>query len=191
MVAPGWVNVDSSLNAFFSGWPSPLLKTLYAFTDAQRFFTVEEYIRLLKENRFIFHSLQHGVPFTDESIDFVYSSHLLEHFFREEAKLFLTDIYRSMKKGGRIRLAVPDLEIALRHYYQGEKELALSFFFTASHAGVFDAHRYMYDFDLLRELLESVGFRNVVRYSFQEGLVPDLETLDNRPEETLYTEATK
>ena len=49
----------------------------------------------------------------------------------------------------------------------------------------------MYDIDLMRRLLEDVGLREVQRRAYREGLVPDLEQLDNRPEETLYVEALK
>ena len=49
----------------------------------------------------------------------------------------------------------------------------------------------MYDFDLLRDLLRVAGFDEVARRAFREGVVSDIETLDNRPEETLFVEARK
>ena len=49
----------------------------------------------------------------------------------------------------------------------------------------------MYDFDLLATLLKRVGFVEVQRASFQNGDVPDVALLDNRPEESLYVEASK
>jgi hypothetical protein len=55
----------------------------------------------------------------------------------------------------------------------------------------FARHKYMYDFDLLKKLLERSGFENIVRCSYQQGETPDLEVLDNRPEETLFVEAVK
>lgn len=53
------------------------------------------------------------------------------------------------------------------------------------------AHRWMYDFDSLKNLLLSIGFTVVEKRSFREGVVPDLELLDNRPQESLYVEARK
>jgi hypothetical protein len=44
---------------------------------------------------------------------------------------------------------------------------------------------------MLTAVLESVGFRDIVRRAYREGLTPDLEVLDNRPEETLFVEARK
>jgi hypothetical protein len=49
----------------------------------------------------------------------------------------------------------------------------------------------MYDFTILEEELARAGFRDVARVAFREGRTPDLEQLDNRPDETLFVEATK
>jgi hypothetical protein len=49
----------------------------------------------------------------------------------------------------------------------------------------------MYDFDLLRSELTKAGFSKIERRSYRDGDVPDIALLDNRPEETLYVEATK
>lgn len=42
-----------------------------------------------------------NLPFDDGSVDEVYSSHLVEHFFPEEAKKFFDEIYRVLKKGSK------------------------------------------------------------------------------------------
>ncbi len=90
-----------------------------------------------------------------------------------------------------MRLAVPDLAVAINLYHEGRKQKALEYFFTDSRPGAGNCHRYMYDFDLLRELVESVGFVDVERCPYQIGKVPDVRHLDNRPEETLFVEANK
>jgi len=41
------------------------------------------------------------LPFPDGSVDEIYSNNLIEHFFPNEAKLFFSEIYRVLKKGGR------------------------------------------------------------------------------------------
>lgn len=148
-------------------------------------------MRILRENRFVHHGLHYGVPFDDGHVDVIYSSHVIEHLFREEAEAVLRDAYRALKKGGLIRIAVPDLEHAVKLYQKGAKEEALAFFFSVQRAGYLNQHHYMYDFQLLRGLLASVGFRDVTRCSFQEGQCPDIKVLDNRPEETLFVEARK
>jgi hypothetical protein len=84
---------------------------------------------------------------------------------------------------------VPDLHHAFELYEQGRKEEALRYFFEPKSG--FNRHRYMYDFELLSSLLKKVGFGSVERYAFQQGLVPDLDRLDNRSCETLYVECAK
>src|SRR5215813_13958453 len=82
-VAPGWIHVDGSLNALVSGGPAVLLRLLYRWSDNRQWFSQEEYIRILKQHRFVHHRLQYGVPFYDQTVDFIYSSHALEHLFFE------------------------------------------------------------------------------------------------------------
>lgn len=190
-VAPGWINLDGSLNALLSGWPKPVLKRLYAYSDSRQWYSSDQYLHILKSHRFVFHRLEYGLPFEDNAVDYIYSSHMLEHVFREEARTLLKDVHRVLKKGGWIRLAVPDLATAINLYQTGQKLKALDYFFTPSSSGAMNCHRYMYDLELLRQLLESAGFVNVTQCSLQVGKVPDIGLLDNRPEETLFVEAVK
>lgn len=80
------------------------------------------------------HDLRQGVPYPDESFDFVYHSHLLEHFPKRAAPLFLRECRRVLKPGGVIRVVVPDLERivelyleALRQSLSGSKEWELRY----------------------------------------------------------------
>jgi hypothetical protein len=84
---------------------------------------------------------------------------------------------------------VPDLNYAIELHHGGRTREALGFFFAESNAGYYRQHRYMYDYDTLAGLLRECGFSAVNRREYRTGLVPDLELLDNRPEETLYVEA--
>jgi SAM-dependent methyltransferase len=190
-VAPGWVHVDGSLNALVSRWPKALLNSLYRWSDNQQWFSQEQYVRILTEHRFVHHRLQYGVPFDEEMVDVIYSSHALEHLFVEEAQALLQDAYRALKQGGLIRLAVPDLEHAFRLYQSGAKDQALAFFFNRNRSGYLNHHHYMYDFELLKNLLEKVGFVEVQRCGFRQGNMRDANILDNRPEESLFVEARK
>lgn len=64
----------------------------------------------------ISHDLTKPLPFTDDSFDIVYHSHVLEHFGRVEGVQFLGECYRVCKKGGVVRVVVPDLEVIVRLY---------------------------------------------------------------------------
>jgi predicted SAM-dependent methyltransferase len=135
--------------------------------------------------------LDFGLPFPNDSVDYLYASHILEHFYPDVGENILRDAYRVLKKSGRIRICVPDLKHAVDLYLNGQKEDALGYFFKDSKPSRFYRHKYMYDFELLEAALKKAGFSSVEKQSYQHGRVPDIEKLDNRPEETLYVEATK
>jgi len=189
LVADGWINVDASVNALLGGAPRPVLGILYRWTGSRELFSREEYVRILRSHRFVHHDFRFGLPFGDNAVDYVYSSHLLEHLHRDDAVRLLRDVHRILKPGGVARICVPDLSHALALYSAGSKEASLEYFFSPSRAGALNRHQYMYDADLLTKALRDGGFSDVARRKFQEGDVPDLVELDNRPEETLYMEA--
>ena len=64
----------------------------------------------------IAHNLLTGIPFPDETFQAVYHSHVLEHIPHDEAGGFIDECKRVIKKGGVIRIAVPDLEQIARNY---------------------------------------------------------------------------
>jgi len=187
-VAAGWTNVDASMNVFFSRWPRFILRMLYRTSGFKQWYSRDEYCNTLRDRVFVHHNVKYGIPFPDQSVDYLYSSHLLEHLLREDAKTLLKAARRVLKKGGVIRTCVPDLEYPILLYQKGDREEAMDCFFT--YFSLHD-HKYMYDFDLLKQLLEEVGFTSIERCSYREGKTPDVDVLDNRPEGTLYVEASK
>jgi predicted SAM-dependent methyltransferase len=69
------------------------------------------------------HNLNRGIPFQDDSFDVVYHSHLLEHFSKMNAELFIRECYRVLKENGIIRVVIPDLEQIIVEY---QKQLNLA-----------------------------------------------------------------
>jgi predicted SAM-dependent methyltransferase len=191
-VAPGWINVDMSPIALGSKWPAFLKRRMYRAIGGEGRMSFEQYSRLLSENVFVHHNFVYGLPFEDSSVDFIYSSHVLEHLYRNEALRLMHEARRVLKPGGVVRTCVPDLERTVRLYLHGRKEEAMRHLFPAD-APVFSQHRhkYMYDFELLSKLLGEAGFEDVRLCQFGQGIVPDIDRLDNRPEVTLFTEAVK
>lgn len=191
-VARGWMNVDGSVHALCAKWPTSLLRWIYNHsTDCRNAYSEGVYLAILRQHQFVHHGLEYGVPYGDGTIDFIYSSHMLEHLFKENAEILLRDAYRALKTGGCIRIAVPDLDYAVKLYQKGAKEEAMAYFFSVNRAGWLNQHHYMYDFDLLRQLLVEAGFVEIERCAYRVGRVPDLTVLDNRPDETLFVEASK
>lgn len=191
-VASGWVNIDGSLNALVANLPPFIHRLAYRMTGANRYYTEDVYCNLLGNNRFIHHDLAAGIPLNDAVADYTYSSHFVEHLFRRDAEHLLAEMCRVLKLGGKARISVPDLEFAVSLYAAGEKERMLTqYFFIDDEENHYSRHKYMYDFQMIEELLLRAGFREVRRCSFGQGSVPDIDILDNRPEDSLFVEAIK
>ncbi len=62
------------------------------------------------------HDLKTGLPFSDETFDAVYSSHVIEHFQPPAAQNLINECYRVLRAGGIARIVVPDLETIVRLY---------------------------------------------------------------------------
>lgn len=56
------------------------------------------------------------LPFSDNSVDVIYHSHLLEHLEKPQAEKFLLECYRIIKPDGIMRIAVPDLQVICKEY---------------------------------------------------------------------------
>jgi SAM-dependent methyltransferase len=191
-VCDGWINVDASLNAMVAAWPQSAHRVLYRLSGASQYYSSDEYCGLLENHRYVHHDAAYGLPFADNAADFIYSSHFLEHLFKDEAQRVLRESLRVLKPGGTVRVCVPDLAHAVALYEIGDKRAMLeNYFFVEDRASFLARHKYMYDFELLAAELAAAGFDSVELSAYREGRTPDIARLDNRPAETLYVEAAK
>jgi len=55
-------------------------------------------------------------PFQNQTFDYIYSEHTIEHLDYGEAKAMLQECSRVLKPGGRVRMATPDLAALLGVY---------------------------------------------------------------------------
>lgn len=55
-------------------------------------------------------------PIDDGSVDMVFTSHTLEHLSDDAVEHALDESARVLRPGGTIRISVPDVDIAVRHY---------------------------------------------------------------------------
>ena len=104
----------------------------------------------------------------DDSVEVIYSSHMLEHLSYENAKSAINVWYAKLVKGGILRLAVPDFEsICKRYVYKGNIEEVLHSV-CGSQKHEFDFHYNIFDETRLTKLLKTAGFTSVNRYNWWE-----------------------
>ena len=189
-VASGWLNIDGSLNALIANWPNWMLRLVYRFSGAHNYYSLEQYCGVLKKNSFLYHDLALSLPLRERSVDFFYSSHFFEHLFKDDAAALLKSCALALKPGGIIRISIPDLDYAVSLYGLGrKKEMLEDYFFVEGKGSYLARHKYMYDFGLIKEVLENAGFSNIARCEYQKGNVPDIQILDIYPEVSLFVEA--
>ncbi len=66
--------------------------------------------------------LRKKLPFKNARFEFIYSSHVLDHFEPLTAELIIEEIYRCLRPGGILRIVVPDLEFNCRHYLKSVED---------------------------------------------------------------------
>jgi predicted SAM-dependent methyltransferase len=188
-VAPGWINIDGSAKTLFARLPDFALRRAYPLATVKDTHSRDEFVSLLRDHRFVYHNLKYGIPLRDSSVDFIFSSHMLHHLYREDALKLLREALRVLKPGGTMRIVVPDLELIMALYREGKREQAMEYFFYSKEPRSNLSRRYyQYDFALLKSLMDEAGVRNVRRCKFREGKVPDLDQLDRLASESLFVE---
>ncbi len=146
-----------------------------------------------------------GLPFPDAYVSGIFSEHMIEHVSFESGLLVLRECRRILRKGGVMRIVVPDGELYLAGYakYRAGEPYAMPlteederlFPFVTPMISVnrifreYD-HLFMWDFETLRAALLKSGFSNAERRSFGEGADPKLlRDAPDRRIESLYVEA--
>jgi predicted SAM-dependent methyltransferase len=140
------------------------------------------------------------LPFENNTVDLIVSSHMLEHLDWNEGLNFLKECYRIMKPNATMRIAVPDTETLFQYYKTNKLEMLDEMNVTAAQnksqsfklwSFLFDGHKIAYDFSSLEQIGNEAGFR-VERKWFNQGNLEIIkETMDYLPEISIYVEMTK
>jgi predicted SAM-dependent methyltransferase len=145
--------------------------------------------------------IRSGLPLDTDSIDYIAAIHVLQDLSFLDIPPLLAELKRILKPCGVIRLAVPDLDRAIRAYLAGDH----GYFYVpdtdARRIGTklvaqiiwYGSVRTPMTFDCLQELLSNKGFANIRRCPFGQtgSRYPEIVQLDNRPRESLFVEAMK
>jgi len=132
-------------------------------------------------------NIARGLPFNNEEIDLIYTSHVVEHLPKEDFKYFLGECLRILKNGGINLIALPSIEklaeilygkdqskidILQNHFsahFMEESSFSPSEYLNLVMRG-FD-HKYLYDFALINHLAKKAGYTSVDRIANSD--VPD------------------
>jgi SAM-dependent methyltransferase len=110
-----------------------------------------------------------SLPFRSDSVDEIASCGTLEHFTRSELEAILREFLRVIKKGGLLKIGVPDLQRIINAYALGTIDHeVLNQYLYGRGKDEYDLHRTAFDFEWLFELLKDTGFSKIrkVPYAF-------------------------
>jgi len=129
------------------------------------------------------------MPFENNSVDYIFCSHILEHLYPNEIVFVLKEIYRVLKPTGIFRVTVPDFRLAMSIYICDKKQLidldypdkpknlpplgmahltCWIYDFTRKSVG----HKIGFDREYLSYFLRTVGFHSIRDCKFDECSVP-------------------
>lgn len=103
--------------------------------------------------------------FDDETVDFIYACHCLEHFPYAKITTVLNEWFRVLKKGGKLRLSVPDFDLLLNIYNSNKNDLnSIEGYLLGGQNHKFNFHYSVFNREYLLKYLEDVGFQNVYEW---------------------------
>ena len=131
-------------------------------------------------------------PFSNDTVQFGFSEDVLEHLNQAESIFFISEIYRTLTKGGVLRLSFPGLEGVLTRHYTPATELRVR-------QGEFEAyafwdHIHFYSREELSLVARHIGFKKIEFVEYGESAYPELCGLDTRSTQiglNTYVELTK
>jgi predicted SAM-dependent methyltransferase len=108
--------------------------------------------------------------FADASVDAIYASHILEHFYyglNDELVKTLQEWYRVLQPGGKLMISVPNLEVLCKLFLypaiDSNTRFHLMRIMYGGQSNRYDVHKVGFDFNILTSYLTKVGFRDCQR----------------------------
>ena len=199
----GWRNYDNS-------WTLRLSKVAIVVWFARKFGLLsklqEEFIVFLQQADIKYADATNRIPEHSGSVDVLYTSHMLEHLDRMDAMKFLAEAKRVIRKGGILRIAVPNIRYYVDMYMKdGDADRFVEGTLLVApkprglwrkliHLLVSDRnHKWMYDGQSLCRLLVSAGFHNPVILQPGETTINEAGNIDlaERVPESVFVEVVR
>lgn len=133
------------------------------------------------------------LPHPDESVDFIYSEHFIEHISKYDCCQLFYEAYRVLKPGGTMRISTPDLQTIRNEYLKTSwstvrKKYANAGLLYDSPANFINSafrdweHLYIYDHEELETIARVTGFKETYSCKFMESPITELKNLETRPD---------
>ncbi len=166
---PGWINYDNSMSIRIAKYPLLVIiaERLGLLGEGPKHF-----VSFAKDSDIIWADAARRIPLPDNSVEVLYTSHMVEHLDREEAKGFMQEAYRVLAPNGIIRIAIPDLRKLVSQYItegNADSFIEKTLLTRQRRQSVLDRlrylivgnrhHQWMYDGSSMVRLLSAMGFR--------------------------------
>jgi SAM-dependent methyltransferase len=200
---PGWLNFDNSFSVRMARWPAvPPVMSRMGFLVAKS----AELAKMAQSGNVRFANAATRIPCASGSVAAVYSSHMIEHLDRAEARAFLAEVMRVLAPGGVVRIAAPDLHRLVRDYLaNGDADgfVAGTYMGLDRPVGLRGRvkwtlvgprhHLWMYDGESLTRLMRETGFADVAVVPPGSSRITEPGQLDlrERAAESVYVEAVR
>ena len=174
-VMEGWLNVDGFDHALLwhfsqSGVPALIAENVYKMDLIERH------------------------PFEDDSFDYAFCEDFIEHIDQKSAILFLSEVLRTLKPGGVLRLSSPSLEGVMTFHFKSAKYDAV----IENHEAAYTrwGHLHFFSHESLKTVALGLGFSDCRPCEFHLSEHPALRNVEARAEQggykiNLYAELTK
>ena len=135
-------------------------------------------------------------PFKDETFDYIFSEHVIEHIPYSGGVNMLTECFRVLKKSGKIRISTPDLAFLVDLTRPDKSDLQRAYIKWAANTFIPGApednevfvinnfmrdwgHTFIYDDKTLREAMVGAGFKIITKCDQHESEDAALRNLEN------------
>jgi predicted SAM-dependent methyltransferase len=149
-----------------------------------------------ESNRELYLDVRKPFPFEPATFRYVYSEHMIEHLTPSQAHFMLSECWRVLRPGGRLRVATPNLVFLIDLYRADKLPLQQHYLAWAAQASGLPAeqaedsyiinhfvrawgHRFIYDEKSLRRAMERAGFAEITVWRPGESSSDDLRGLEN------------